>query len=57
MPYVTVGQENTEPIQLYYEDHGEGTPVVLICGYPLSGQSWEKIVTPLRGQHRIVTMD
>jgi non-heme chloroperoxidase len=57
MPYVTVGQENTEPIQLYYEDHGEGTPVVLIAGYPLSGQSWEKIIRPLRGQHRIVTYD
>ncbi|MEV0716590.1 alpha/beta hydrolase [Asanoa sp. NPDC050611] len=57
MPYVTVGQENTEPIQIYYEDHGQGTPVVLIHGYPLSGQSWEKIAWPLRGRHRIVTMD
>ncbi|GAA1852777.1 alpha/beta fold hydrolase [Asanoa iriomotensis] len=57
MPYVTVGQENTEPIQLYYEDHGEGTPVVLIHGYPLSGQSWEKIYWPLRGRHRIITYD
>jgi non-heme chloroperoxidase len=57
MPYVTVGQENTEPIQIYYEDHGQGTPVVLIHGYPLSGQSWEKIARPLEGKHRIVTMD
>jgi non-heme chloroperoxidase len=57
MPYMTVGQENTEPVQIYYEDHGEGTPVVLIHGYPLSGQSWEKIIPPLRGRHRIVTLD
>ncbi|MDG4826257.1 alpha/beta hydrolase [Asanoa sp. WMMD1127] len=57
MPYVTVGQENTEPIQIYYEDHGSGPPVVLIHGYPLSGQSWEKIVPPLKEEHRIVTYD
>jgi non-heme chloroperoxidase len=57
MPYVTVGQENTEPIQIYYEDHGEGPPVVLIHGYPLSGQSWEKIARPLSDRHRIVTFD
>ncbi|GIF76083.1 alpha/beta fold hydrolase [Asanoa siamensis] len=57
MPYVTVGQENTEPIQIYYEDHGAGTPVVLIHGYPLSGQSWEKIIAPLRGKYRIITYD
>lgn len=58
MPYVTVGQENTEPIEIYYEDHGEGTPVVLIHGFPLGGQSWEKQVAALRAEgHRIVTMD
>jgi non-heme chloroperoxidase len=37
MPYVTVGKENSGSIELYYEDHGSGKPVVLIHGYPLSG--------------------
>jgi len=41
MPYFTVGQENSGDIELYYEDHGAGQPVVLIHGYPLSGASWE----------------
>jgi non-heme chloroperoxidase len=41
MPYVTVGKENSSNIELYYEDHGSGKPVVLIHGYPLSGASWE----------------
>jgi pimeloyl-ACP methyl ester carboxylesterase len=41
MPYVPVGEENNKPIELYYEDHGTGTPVVLIHGYPLDGRSWE----------------
>ena len=42
MPYVNVGKENSSNIDLYYEDHGSGKPVVLIHGYPLSGASWEK---------------
>jgi non-heme chloroperoxidase len=42
MPYITVGKENSGNIELYYEDHGVGAPVVLIHGYPLDGRSWEK---------------
>lgn len=41
MAHVTVGHENTAEIELYYEDHGTGQPVVLIHGYPLDGHSWE----------------
>ena len=44
MSYVTAGKENSGDIELYYEDHGSGQPVVLIHGYPLSGASWEKQV-------------
>ena len=39
---ITVGRENTDDIDLYYEDHGTGQPVVLIHGYPLNAHSWEK---------------
>jgi non-heme chloroperoxidase len=42
MGYITVGTENSTDIEIYYEDHGTGRPVVLIHGYPLSGQSWER---------------
>jgi non-heme chloroperoxidase len=42
MAKITVGQENTADINLYYEDHGTGRPIVLIHGYPLDGHSWEK---------------
>jgi non-heme chloroperoxidase len=55
---ITVGQENSTPIELYYEDHGSGSPVVLIHGYPLSGASWEKQAATLLGAgHRVITYD
>jgi non-heme chloroperoxidase len=58
MGYITVGQENTTPIELYYEDHGSGQPVVLIHGYPLDGSSWERQSRELleRG-YRVITYD
>ena len=58
MPFVTVGKENSAKIELYYEDHGSGKPVVLIHGYPLSGASWEKQVPVLlNAGHRVITYD
>ena len=58
MPYITVGKENSGDIDLYYEDHGTGDPVVLIHGWPLSGASWEKQVQVLiDAGHRVITYD
>ncbi|MGB9459217.1 MAG: alpha/beta hydrolase [Bryobacteraceae bacterium] len=58
MPHVTVGKENSGNIDLYYEDHGSGAPVVLIHGYPLSGASWEKQTAALLAAgHRVITYD
>jgi non-heme chloroperoxidase len=58
MPYVTVGKENSGYIELYYEDHGEGKPVVLIHGYPSSGASWEKQVPVLLDAgYRVIAYD
>jgi non-heme chloroperoxidase len=58
MPVVTVGTENSGPIDLYYNDYGSGTPVVLIHGYPLSGRAWDKQVPALLAAgHRVITYD
>ena len=60
MPQVTVGQENSAEIQLYYEDLGPagGTPVVLIHGFPLDGHSWERQTAALvEAGHRVVAYD
>jgi non-heme chloroperoxidase len=58
MAYITVGQENSTNIDLYYEDHGSGQPVVLIHGYPLDGHSWEKQIPGLLDTgHRVIAYD
>ena len=58
MGYITVGQENSTPIELYYEDHGAGQAVVLIHGYPLDGSSWERQARELRAAgYRVITYD
>ena len=58
MPYIQVGRENSGNIELYYEDHGSGQPVVLIHGWPLSGASWEKQTAALLDAgYRVITYD
>jgi non-heme chloroperoxidase len=58
MSYITVGKENSESIELYYEDLGSGTPIVLIHGFPLSGAAWEKEVAALlKAGYRTITYD
>ena len=58
MAKVTVGQENSDDIEIYYEDHGTGQPVVLIHGYPLNGHSWEKQERVLlQAGYRVITYD
>jgi pimeloyl-ACP methyl ester carboxylesterase len=58
MGHITVGQENSTPVELYYEDQGAGRPVVLIHGYPLDGHSWERQTRELLGNgYRVITYD
>jgi non-heme chloroperoxidase len=58
MPTVTVGRENSAYIEIHYEDHGAGQPVVLIHGYPLSGRAWDRQVPALlEAGHRVITYD
>ena len=58
MGYITVGEENSAPIELYYEDQGTGQPVLLIHGYPLDGSSWERQTREiLAAGYRVLTYD
>ena len=58
MARITVGTENDAPIEIHYEDHGSGQPVVLIHGYPLSGKSWERQERELLANgYRVISYD
>ena len=58
MPRITVGTENSASIEIHYEDHGAGEPVVLIHGYPLNGNSWERQERVLLASgYRVITYD
>lgn len=58
MGYITAGQENSTPVELYYEDHGTGQAVVLVHGYPLDGSSWERQTRELLAAgYRVITYD
>ena len=58
MGFVNVGRENSTPIDLYYKDHGSGLPVVLIHGWPLNGDAWEKQTAALLAAgHRVIIYD
>ena len=55
MGAIDVGRENSSPIELYYEDHGSGPPVVLLAGWPLDSRSWEPQLPPLlEAGHRVI---
>ena len=58
MPRITVGTENSAPIEIHYEDHGSGDPIVLIHGYPLDGNSWERQERALLAEgYRVISYD
>jgi len=58
MPRIAVGTENSAPIEIHYEDHGSGQPIVLIHGYPLNGASWERQERELLAAgYRVITYD
>ncbi len=58
MPRTTVAHDNGQPVEIHYEVAGEGSPVVLIHGWPLSARSWEAQVHALvEAGHQVITYD
>jgi non-heme chloroperoxidase len=58
MPFVKVGTENSADIEIHYNDHGAGRPIVLVHGYPLDGNSWERQERALLAAgHRCISYD
>lgn len=44
-------------LDIYYEDHGSGTPIVWIPGTGLRGSTWEHQVRRFSGRFRCLTVD
>jgi non-heme chloroperoxidase len=58
VPRIKVGTENSAAIEIHYEDHGSGRPLVLIHGYPLNGNSWEhQEQALLHAGYRVISYD
>ena len=58
MPMLKVNAQGRTPVELHYQDQGEGKPVVLIHGWPLSGRSWEAQVPALvQAGYRVISYD
>jgi len=57
MPFLKIETQNN-PVSLYFEDYGQGQPVVLIHGWPLSHRMWEGQVNTLtEAGYRVIAYD
>lgn len=54
--YATVGTAR-EPVRLYYQDVGQGPPILLIHGFGASTYTWQKIIPDLALDHRVIAVD
>ena len=48
---------NINSIELAYERHGKGTPLVLLHGYPLDHHLWDEVVPLLKGSFDLIVPD
>ena len=48
---------NRDGVSLYYEVHGEGTPILLTHGYSATSQMWTGQIDALSARHRLITWD
>ncbi|HLU81238.1 MAG TPA: alpha/beta hydrolase [Flavobacteriaceae bacterium] len=56
--FKTKTYEHNENVCLYYEDYGEGQPIILIHGWPLSHKMWEyQIAELVAAGYRVIAYD
>lgn len=59
MAYIKAGEDTAgNPINIFYEDWGQGAPVVLIHGWPLDHTMWEhQAIALAEAGHRVIAYD
>jgi pimeloyl-ACP methyl ester carboxylesterase len=48
---------NHQPVELYYEEAGQGIPLILLHGFPLDHTIWAPVVPLLKDHARVITPD
>src|ERR1035437_6008874 len=49
--------ETRDSAKIYYQDQGEGQPILLVHGWMCSSKFWQKNVPDLVSEFRVVTID
>ena len=49
--------ETRDDAKIYYEDHGQGQPILLVHGWMCSSKFWQKNVPELANEFMVVTVD
>lgn len=49
--------ETGDGAKIYYEDHGDGQPILLVHGWMCSSKFWQKNVPELANEFRVITID
>jgi pimeloyl-ACP methyl ester carboxylesterase len=50
--------ETNDGVPMYYEDHGEGDPILLVHGWTMNAEYWwQRNVDDLSDSHRVVALD
>lgn len=49
--------EAKDGAKIYYEDHGDGRPILLVHGWLCSSKFWQKNMPELANEFRVVTLD
>lgn len=49
--------ETADGVKIYYEDQGEGQPILLVHGWMCSSKFWQKNVPELANSFRVVSLD
>jgi pimeloyl-ACP methyl ester carboxylesterase len=55
-PYARLGPAEA-PVNLYYEEQGEGAPVLLLHGFGASTYTWRHVIPELAQTHRVIAVD
>src|SRR5579885_3429191 len=48
---------NRDGVEIYYEVHGKGTPILLSHGYSATSQMWAGQIEPLSKNYQLITWD